>query len=273
MTRPKSVVSLVSYDSYLLPESIKSYYPYVDEIVLGIDEDDISWSGQNVPIDRTTIFSQLKELDTDKKIVIIEENFHRSNSPIENDTHERNYLKAQCTNDWVFSFDADEVLVNPEEFFVDFCPIVQDYDDLEIMFTWFLLYKEVPNGYLIIANEDGSLFNKDIQGFTAHRDLHTFTYCRWTNAGKKVLSPLAIKHYSFCRPQKDLDLKIHNFGHSAESIKDPFYDTQKQVTMDNYHLLKNFKTSGMGEQWPALTFVNRQHLDIVLQNNAKRIYA
>jgi len=271
-TRPKSAISLISYDSYLLPASIKSYYPYVDEIVLGLDNEDISWSKRKVTINRKKIFDQLREIDTDQKIVIVEENFHRSNNPIVNDTHERNYLKAQCNNDWVFSFDADEVLVNAHDFFINYCPIVQMYDDLELMFTWFLIYKEFDEGYLFIANEDGSLFKKDIQGFTAHRDIHTFTYCRWTNAAKKLLSPLGIEHYSFSRPQKDLDLKINNFGHSAESKNDPFYATQKQVTLQNYHLLKNFKTSGMGEQWPSLVFVSREQMSETLKANARAIY-
>ena len=37
----KSVISLISYDAEYLPDSIKSYYDYVDEIVLGLDEQNI----------------------------------------------------------------------------------------------------------------------------------------------------------------------------------------------------------------------------------------
>ena len=40
----KSAISLISYDAHLLPNSIKTYYDYVDEIVLGLDSDRISWS-------------------------------------------------------------------------------------------------------------------------------------------------------------------------------------------------------------------------------------
>lgn len=272
--RKKSVVSLISYDAKLLPDSIRSYYNYVDEIVLGLDKDRISWSNNRFSFDEQQLWQELKAIDIDGKISIIEENFHRSKNPIENDTHERNFLKAKCEHDWVFSFDADEVLANAKHFFIDFCPLVQDYKDVELMFTWFLMYKQVEGGYLVIADEKrNNLFKKDVQGFTANRDLHTFNYCRWTNSQKKILSPLGIIHYSFCRSPKELSDKINNFGHSAESKKDPFYEVQKSVTIENYMHLTNFKTHGAGAQWPTLKFVKQQDLRKYMEYEAGLIYA
>ena len=37
----KSAISLISYDASYLPKSIASYYDYVDEIVLGLDNFDL----------------------------------------------------------------------------------------------------------------------------------------------------------------------------------------------------------------------------------------
>jgi len=272
--RKKSVISLISYDAHFLPKSIKSYYDYVDEIVLGLDKDRISWSGNKFSFNEDSLWKELKKIDVDNKINIIEDNFHRSRVPIENDTHERNYLKSKCENDWVFSFDADEVLVNAREFFIDFCPIVQDYTDVELMFTWFSMYKEFDDSYLIIADENRqNLFKKDVQGFTANRDINTFTYCRWTNSTTKILSPLAIEHYSFCRTQSELDTKINNFGHSTESKNDIFYTVQKNVTKDNYTGLTNFKTTAGGPQWPTLRRVMKKDLQSVLLQESRLIYA
>lgn len=269
-----SVISLISYDASYLPASINSYYRYVDEIVLGLDVDRISWSKNSFKFDEDKLWSELKKIDTDNKITIVEENFHRSSVPIENDTHQRNYLKAQCSNKLVLSFDADEVLINPRDFFIDFLPIVRDYEDVELMFTWFLFYKKVKGGYLIIADENRNhLFKQDIQGFSAHRDLHTYTYCRWTNSTNKILSPLAIAHYSFCRPDQELADKINNFGHSIESKKDPFYEVQRQVSEHNYQQLRNFKTHGSGAQWPTLKFVPDDELNDYLTSEARLIYA
>lgn len=269
-----SVISLISYDANYLPESIASYYDYVDEIVLGLDKDRISWSGNKFSFDEDSLWSKLGEIDTDSKIVIVEENFHRSSVPIENDTHERNYLKSMCTNELVLSFDADEVLINPHDFFVKFLPLVKDYKDIELMFTWFLMYKKFDSGYLVIADENRNhVFKQDIQGFSANKSLHTYTYCRWTNAPKKLLSPLAIKHYSFCRPDNELAAKINNFGHSVESKQDPFYFTQKQVTLDNYASLRNFKTHGAGAQWPTLKYIPNNELDNYMKQEARRLYS
>lgn len=269
-----SALSLISYDANLLPDSINSYYNYVDEIVLGLDSDRISWSRKPFSFNEELLFDTLSTIDIDNKISIIEDNFHRSNVPIDNDTHERNYLKANCDNDLVLSFDADETLVNAKDFFVDYLPLVKNYKEIELMFTWFLIYKELDSGYLVIADENRDhIFKGDIQGFSANKKLHTYHYCRWTNADKKILSPLAIKHLSFCRTDSELKDKINNFGHSAESLQDPFYDVQKTINMGNYKNLKNFKTHGAGEQWPTLKFIPKTELNTYLKNEAKLIYA
>jgi hypothetical protein len=60
----KSVISLISYDAELLPNSIKSYYDYVDEIVLGLDKDRISWSLQPFKFDEPKLWAELKKLDS-----------------------------------------------------------------------------------------------------------------------------------------------------------------------------------------------------------------
>jgi hypothetical protein len=272
-TQQKSAISLISYDANYLPSSIKSYYDYVDEIILGLDENRISWSKNKFEFDEDNLWSELSKIDTKDKIRVVESNFHRSSIPIENDTHERNFLKEQCVHDWVLSFDADEILVNAKPFFNNYFPIVEAYNNIELMFTWFLVYKEFEEGYLVIADEDRkNIFTKDVQGFSARKNLHTYTYCRWTNAEKKVITPLAILHYSFCRPDKELSKKINNFGHSVESKKDPFYSIQKQITLDNYKNLINFKTSNMGAQWPTLKFVPRNEFDGYITEQAGKLY-
>ena len=57
----KSVISLISYDAEYLPDSIKSYYDYVDEIVLGLDEDRITWSGNKFSFDEGNLYKSLRD--------------------------------------------------------------------------------------------------------------------------------------------------------------------------------------------------------------------
>jgi len=269
--RKKSVISLISYDAAYLANSIRTYYDYVDEIVLGLDESRISWSGNKFSFDEDALWKKLSQIDGDNKINVVEGNFHRSQVPIENDNHERNYLKEHCTHDWVFSFDADEELVNAPDYFNKFCPLVESYN-LDHMFYWILPYKRVEDGdILVITKNDGTLQNNEVQGFVTNRE-NTYNYCRWTNNPQRIQSPLAILHWSFCRPPEELDLKVNNFGHSIESKKDPFYDIQAQVNSKNYHELSNFKTSNMGPQWERLTKMKEADLLSFCKAQVKQMY-
>lgn len=277
----KSVITLASYDAHMLPNSIKSYYNFVDEIVIGVDKDRISWSKNSFTFNEDKLWSELKTIDYDNKIEIIEDNFHRSETPIENDNFERNFLKAHCSNEWVFSFDADEELINATEFFINYLPNVEKYyDKVDLSFSWILPYKEISvvinketgeteQQYLVIVNNDDSLFKGDTQGFATNK-YNTYTYCRWTDNKKILLSPLAILHWSFCRTPAEIDLKINNYGHSDKTAGDPFYDNWKMVDETNFKQLRNFKTHDMGGgQWEKLAKVRKDELMRVCQQQAK----
>ena len=259
----KSAVSLISYDANrFLANSIKTYYNYVDEIILGIDVNRTTWSGNPFKIDEEALWSELSQIDGDGKISIIEEDFKKTDVAIENDNYERNFLKEQCSHDWIFSFDADEELINAKSFFYDFCPLVENYiDKIDILMTWCTPYKYVRDEEgkeytLMIANNDGSPFFGETQGVVTSKN-STYTYARWTDRSaqgqNRLASPLVALHWSLCRPKDELHEKIHNIGHSDIAEKDPFYQIWSKVTWDNFHELKNFKTSGLGEaQWPQL---------------------
>lgn len=253
----KSVISLVSYDAKYLPKSIEKYYEYVDEIVLGLDKDRVTWSGNSFKFDESKLWSELSAIDGDNKITIIEENFHQSNVAIENDNYERNYLKSHCSHDCIISVDADEYLLNSKDFFYNYLPLAHKYlHKADICMNWATPYKQIGDTLLVIANENNTPFLGENQGFVTHKN-STFTYARWTDvsaAGEnRLMSPLIAIHWSLCRDKQDLHTKIHNIGHSDIVEKDPFYSIWKDVDLTNYHTLRNFKTSGLGgAQWPKL---------------------
>jgi len=270
----KSVISLISYDAHLLPNSIKSYYDYVDEIVLGLDKDRFTWSHQSFTFDENKLWAELKKIDTKGKISVIEEHFHPSGLAIENDNYERNVLKSHCTNDWIMSFDADEELINPKEFFYSWCPLFEPYyKKYDLTFTWFLPWKEFEEDILMIAEEDTSFIKSERQGFATYKN-NQFTYARWTNNQFRIETPLCILHWSLCRNEKDLNQKINNIGHSDRVKEDPFFDIWKQTTLQNYEQLRNFKTSGLGDpkQWARLTKIKRAELNDICKMEAQRVY-
>jgi hypothetical protein len=262
----KSVISLISYDAKYLAKSIEKYYNYVDEIVLGLDKDRISWSGNVFSFDEAKLWSDLSAIDGDNKITIVEENFHESSVAIENDNYERNYLKSACTHDCIVSVDADEYLLNAKDFFYNFLPIAEKYlTKADICMNWATPYKQIGDTVLVIANDNDTPFLGENQGFITHKN-NTFTYARWTNlsasGNNRIMSPLISIHWSLCRDKEDLHTKIHNIGHSDIVEKDPFYAIWKDVTLDNYHQLRNFKTSGLGgAQWPKLFAVDINQLE------------
>jgi hypothetical protein len=278
----KSAISLISYDANrFLAKSIERYYDYVDEIILGIDKDRITWSGNPFEINEDALWAELSTLDGDSKITIVEEDFHQSEVAIENDNFERNFLKNECSHDWIFSFDADEWLVNAKDFFYNYCPIIERYRHIkDVCMTWATPYKVVSDGEesvtLVIANDDGSPFFGENQGVVTSKD-STFTYARWTDksaAGEnRIMSPLIALHWSLCRPSDELHEKIHNIGHSDIVEEDPFYQIWSQVTMENHTELRNFKTSGLGgAQWPRLEPVPFENTEDYIRQYVERAY-
>ena len=59
----KSTISLISYDAHLLPRSIERYYDYVDEIILGLDKDRITWSNNPFSFEEGKLWENLNKID------------------------------------------------------------------------------------------------------------------------------------------------------------------------------------------------------------------
>ena len=130
--------------------------------------------------------------------------------------------------------------------------------------TWATPNKQIDDTTLVIADHDSTPYFGETQGFITHKD-STFTYARWTDKSGgglgRLLSPLVCIHYSLCRQEDDLHKKINNIGHSDLVETDPFFSLWKDVTLDNYHELKDFRTSGLGSaQWPSLYPVKTEQL-------------
>lgn len=273
----KSVISLISYDAHYLADSIKRYYNYVDEIILGLDESRVTWSGNSFGFDESTLWNELNNIDGDGKISVIEGNFHQSKVAIENENYERNYLKAHCDHDWILSIDADEYLLNAKEFFYDFCPLVERYSNsVDVCMTWAMPYKVIDDTALVLVNDDGTTFFGENQGVLTSKD-STYVYGRWTNksadGSNRVLSPLVALHWSICRNPDELYQKLHNTCHSDIAATDPTYSIWSQVTLENYSNLHNFKTSGLGlAQWPRLKAIPAADVEKYYTDNLKRAY-
>ena len=80
---PLSFVTLVSFNCEFLRPVIESYYSIAQEIVLGLDQDRISFSGNKFDFDDETFRKMIREIDVEGKIRVIEDNFHSFSYPME----------------------------------------------------------------------------------------------------------------------------------------------------------------------------------------------
>jgi hypothetical protein len=269
-----SAISLISYDAHYLPSSIAKYYEYVDEIVLGLDESRITWSGNTFTFEEDALWKSLKNIDIDNKISVVEGNFHKSKVYIENDNHERNFLKSHCTKDMIISIEADEQLVNATEFFNNYCPVATRYiKKLDFCMTVLVTYKLIDDTILVVANEDDSLFVGNIQGILTHKQ-NTYTDARRTSlsdSGKnRLLSPLLAIPCSTCSTKEELYQKISNTSPANINSSDSFFSTWDSITLDNYQQLRNFDTFGLSTmRGPKLLAVPKDRLEDYIQHTER----
>lgn len=270
-----SAISLISYDAEFLPESIKRYYNYVDEIVLGLDKDRITWSNNSFSFDENKLWKELKAIDGDNKISVIEEDFHKDQKPILNDNYERNLLKANCTNNLVLSIDADEYLVNAKNFFYDYMPLVTKHlKHNDVCMTWATLYKKIEDQVLIVSENNGHPCFREDQGVLTTKD-SIYVYARWTNksaaGANRLRSPLVAAHWTMAR--NEIDTKINNTGHSDEPNNKSIIDIWKSTTLENYTSMRDFKTSGLGTaQWPSLVCIPETQVEEYLKSYITEAY-
>ena len=73
--------------------------------------------------------------------------------------------------------------------------------------------------------------------------------------------------------EKNLKQKINNIGHSDIAKEDPFFQNWKHTDLKNWDQLKNFKTSGFGNnQWPKLVCVETHSLRNVAESQLQLAY-
>ncbi|MDR1090602.1 MAG: hypothetical protein LBL79_05955, partial [Prevotella sp.] len=75
MTRPIKAGFLVSYDYESIKNSLPPVYDYADKIVLAVDKDGKTWSGNSFQIP-DSFWQWIKEFDTQHKIEIYRESFY-----------------------------------------------------------------------------------------------------------------------------------------------------------------------------------------------------
>jgi len=245
----------IAYDYKFSYATILSYYDIADEIILAIDRDRISWAGKKYEFNNEEFFSKIEQIDKQKKIIILEDNFHE-NSPIENDTQERNFISKKCSGDYIIGIDSDEVLLNPKEFLA----WLNSQDDFksDIECTWYTVYKSYGKKLLITQPEETTVIGTNLKGY--------FQKCRFTSKNSLViprkLSPLKVLHFSWGRSKDDFVQKLKNWSHTNDFDIERYIKIWDSVNLKNYIHKKDLHPLALKEHWKSLRLVDVEFFNI-----------
>ncbi|GGA88903.1 hypothetical protein GCM10008015_31800 [Flavobacterium palustre] len=200
---------LVSYDYNMLMTSVRQLYSYVDKIVVAIDKDYKTWSGNSFIIP-DSFFDEIKAFDTKNIIEFYFDNFYISSlTPMDCEIRERNLVLKKLGRGWKIQLDVDEYVYDFEvvsKYLKKYWYLTLFPKFTPLCFTGKLvtLFKEVENGYVFIDNDERFPFITN-QNFNTHsrRNIHI----------KNFYSNISVIHQSWARGERDIKIKVENWGH------------------------------------------------------------
>lgn len=245
----------IAYDYKFSYAAIMSYYDIADEIILAIDEDRISWAGKKYEFNENEFKEKIKDIDKDKKIKIIESNFHQ-NIPIQNDTQERNFISKLCTGDYIIGIDSDEILLNSKEFL----SWLNNQENLksDILCTWYTVYKSFGERFLITEPNETTIIGTNLKGY--------YNKCRFTSRNsaifKPLLSPLKVLHFSWGRNKEDFVKKLKNWSHTGDFNIDKYITIWDEINLKNYKRHSNLHPLAVKDFWKYLRETNLEEFNL-----------
>lgn len=227
---------LLSYDYKMFLTSVKQLYDYVDKIVVGIDKDYLTWSGNRFFIGEK-FFEEVKKFDTRNIIEFYFEKFYISElSPMECESRERNMVLKKLGSGWKIQLDVDEYIhdfksvkkyLNKYSFLTYFPKLTP------ICFSgkWVTLFK---------MNEQGAFFIDNNEYFTF---ITNQSYNQYTRTNLEIFNSetdIKVIHQSWARSDEEIVEKIANWGHKNDFDTLEFFNKWKQINDHNYFNFKNF---------------------------------
>jgi len=241
-----SIITPIAYDYQYAYAAIRAYYGIADEIILGLDADRLTWSQKPYELDMSELRKFVTLIDTRQKIRIIEDNFHASSQPMENDSFERTELARHAqTGNWIVQIDSDEIIQNPGEF-VDW---LTEHNPVEYTASglWISVFKVFGDQALVITpqTERTPIATMSRQPYQVAR----------YNGQQRVVSPLQLLHFSWGRTRAELEQKLSNWGHAGEFDYAAYLAFWDSVTLENYTEFRDFHPL-RGPMWHSLKIMH-----------------
>jgi hypothetical protein len=257
MTRPIKVGVLVSYDYELIKNSLPPVYDYADRIVLAVDKEGKTWSGNSFQIS-DSFWEWVKEFDTQHKIEIYRDSFYVEGlTSTKNDTRERNMLgKYMGEGGWHVQIDADEYFADFKHF-VDFLHYLdKKKKHVDYVFQeWLVLYKRVSDGYLVVKGSGG--------GTALATTRPEYICARIIDRPKKIVYPQKIIHDSWARTEEALLMKLNNWGHNNDFNTEGYLHFWRAIDEKNYMFVRNFSPI-WPDVWKELDYVESRDITALL---------
>jgi hypothetical protein len=247
-------ISLLAYDYEFLLKTLPAYLKQVDLVILGLDRKRLTWAGNKFEIP-DSFFEQLKALDIEQKIKIVEDDFFvEGANPRDLDTRERNILSTYAPEgSWLLSIDADEYLLNVDEL-IEFLHEFSD-DRVCLFGNWITLFKQSGKNMFVIENEPDTVERFPL----ATMKSNAFNYCRNTDQRIVFTSTCAI-HFSWARTKEELERKLLNWTHRDDFKVDEFIEKWESINDSNYEKFVDFHPFD-GPMWHRLALVDEEQLN------------
>lgn len=251
-----NIAYLVSYDYSYIFTSLKTVYDHADQIVLSIDKERKTWSGNSFEIpDR--FFEDIKRMDSRSIIEIYEDHFHVEGLPtIDCDTRQRNMTLKKLNSGWKIQLDVDEYAYDFEALknylkSYNFLTLFPGLTPIAIRGTWLTLYKIDGNHYFFIDNEEVFPFISNQEHCVQVRmnNLIPNFYCKY-----KVI------HQSWARKPEEIKLKFQNWGHKDDFDTQKYFNLWDNLSTNNYKDYHNFHPI-YPELWQKLEHIEASDID------------
>ena len=257
---------LLSYDYKYFFTSVKQIYPYVSKIVVAVDIDRLTWSGNKFEIPES-FFKDVKEFDSRNIIEFYFDKFYIAHlSPMECETRERNLVLAKLNKyKWKVQLDVDEYIYD----FGKLVKYLKKYWYLAIFprYTPVLfkgklitLFKTLDKGYLYIDNNEQFNFITNQNQNSLARNNEKCSSCKF-NA--------AVIHQSWAREEHEIWMKVENWGHRDQ------FDAQKYISFWNDLNIENSKRSInfhplSATVWDKLDYIEASSIDEFINEYSRR---
>lgn len=255
---------LLSYDYEMIFLSIKQLYNYVDRIVIAIDKDFKTWSGNDFIIP-DSFFERIKEIDFEKKIEFYKDFFFiPTNSPIENESRERNLALKKLARGWKIQLDVDEYVYDFEELSKYlkkywYLTLLPKFTPINFKGNLITLFKKIDKGYLYIEN-------KEEFAFITNQSQNQFT--RKNYKIRNINININVIHNSWARDNKEIINKIKNWGHRDDFDTFEYFEFWKKLNEENYKEVNDFHPT-VPSVWNRLLFLECKNEEEFIRNYSK----